>query len=210
MIENVVEGFAARKAQEPKPRVRGWVDEERAGVMRQGAGGDQFEALFLAHYPRIVSALRRTVGNSGRAEELASETFLKFYQQPLAPEADGNVPGWLYRTAMNLGIDSLRATTRRNRFERDAARDETRKPQAAEDGFDRTLRGERQQRVRAVLADLKPAHAQLLLLRASGHSYKDLASTLAVEPGSVGTLLVRASTAFEQRYVELFGRKEDL
>jgi RNA polymerase sigma-70 factor (ECF subfamily) len=64
--------------------------------------------------------------------------------------------------------------------------------------------------VRAVLADLKPAQARLLLLRASGHSYKDLASTLAVEPGSVGTLLVRASTAFEQRYVERFGREEDL
>lgn len=195
-------------AQEPKPRVRGSANGERAAVMRHGS--DDFETLFLAHYPSIVRVLRRTVGDSGRAEELASETFLKLYRQPLPPEADGNVPGWLYRTAMNLGIDALRAAARRNRFERDAARDETRKPQAAEDGFDRTLRGERQQRVRAVLADLKPAQARLLLLRASGHSYKDLASTLAVEPGSVGTLLVRASTAFEQRYVERFGREEDL
>jgi RNA polymerase sigma factor (sigma-70 family) len=208
LIENVVEGFATRNEQEPKPRAAKSVNDGRAAVMRHGF--DDFESLFLAHYSSIVSLLRRTVGDSGQAEELASETFLRFYHQTPAPRADGNAPGWLYRTAMNLGIDALRAAARRNRFERDAAREDTRKPKAAEDGFDRTLRCERQHRVRSVLADLKPAQAQLLLLRASGHSYKDLASTLSFEPGSIGTLLARASTEFEQRYLERFGREEDL
>jgi RNA polymerase sigma-70 factor (ECF subfamily) len=72
------------------------------------------------------------------------------------------------------------------------------------------LRSERQQRVRRILADLKPAQAQLLLLRASGHSYKELAAALDVEPGSVGTLLVRAEAAFEQSYREIYGNEEDV
>jgi len=50
----------------------------------------------------------------------------------------------------------------------------------------------------------------LLLLRASGHSYKELAACLGIEPGSVGTLLIRAEAAFEQRYLKLYGREEGL
>jgi RNA polymerase sigma-70 factor (ECF subfamily) len=60
------------------------------------------------------------------------------------------------------------------------------------------------------LAELKPAQAQLLILRASGHSYKELAGALGIEPGSVGTLLVRAEAAFEERFRETYGREEGL
>jgi DNA-directed RNA polymerase specialized sigma24 family protein len=47
-------------------------------------------------------------------------------------------------------------------------------------------------------------------MRASGNSYKELAAVLEIEAGSVGTLLVRAEVAFEQRYRELFGSEEDV
>ena len=202
MIENVVEGFAARiRAREPQVG--------KPGMTTQGSRREDFEELFLAYYSRIVGVLRRTVGDRGRAEELASEVFLKLYRQPLAEWPDGNVPGWLYRTAINAGIDALRATGRRNRLEQSAAMDQ-REPRIAENGLEQMLRSERQQRVHAVLADLKPAQAQLLLLRALGHSYKELAAALEVEPGSVGTLLSRAEAAFEHRYVEIYGREEDV
>ncbi len=57
---------------------------------------------------------------------------------------------------------------------------------------------------------MKPVHAQALLLRASGHSYKELADSLRVGLGAVGTLLIRAEAAFEQRYRDLFGEEEGL
>jgi RNA polymerase sigma-70 factor, ECF subfamily len=60
------------------------------------------------------------------------------------------------------------------------------------------------------LADLKPAQAQLLLLRASGHSYKELAAALEIEPVSVGTMLIRAEAAFEKLYREIYGAEEDV
>ena len=66
------------------------------------------------------------------------------------------------------------------------------------------------ERVRVVLASLKPVHAQALLLRASGHSYKELAETLQLERASVGTLLIRAEAEFEKRYRKLYGREEVL
>jgi RNA polymerase sigma-70 factor, ECF subfamily len=215
--ENVLEGFAARKhkvreaqtqALKPcGPNVRTPAVGE-SSVMPMGLNLEEFEALFVRHYPRIVGILRRIVGDQGRAEDLASEVFLKLYRGHLAQGPDSNVAGWLYRTSTNLGIDALRATARRNTFEQAAARESNDK--IAESGFDQMVRSERAQRVRTVLAEMKPVQAQLLLLRASGHSYKELSAALEMEPGSVGTLLVRAETAFEQRYRELFGSEEDV
>lgn len=198
MLHDVVQGFAA-----PTPKTH------ELNVTARGSTHEGFEDLFLAHYARIIGVLRRLLGDSGRAEDLANEVFLKLYRRPFPQDSDGNLPGWLYRTAMNLGIDALRSSARRNRYEQAAARAEIRN-QDAENAFDQALRAERQQRVRRVLAELKPAHAQLLLLRACGHSYRELADSLRVEPGSVGTLLNRAEAAFEQRYLELYGREEGL
>jgi RNA polymerase sigma-70 factor (ECF subfamily) len=217
LIENVVRGFTApesRNRREQAPDAPGSASRPRqapckvAELKPQAAVPASFDEIFLAHYSRIVGVLRRLVGDSGRAEELTSEAFLKLYRQPLPADPTANVPGWLYRTATNLGIDALRAQARRNKFEQDAART-TSRTHIAEDGFQRTLRSERQTRVRTVLADLKTVQAQLLLLRVSGHSYKELAAALHLEPGSVGTLLIRAESAFQQRYQELYG-KEDL
>jgi len=54
------------------------------------------------------------------------------------------------------------------------------------------LRAERAGNVREALAKLKPVQAQVLTLRACGLSYKELAGSLGVQPGSVGQLLARA------------------
>ena len=210
MIQDVAEGFVARGTDD-KSRAR----EARQGTRRSRAVKDrgcawaEFRRGFLGHYSRVVGILRRVVGDHGRAEELASEVFLKLYRQKLAVNGAGSVSGWLYRTATNLGIDALRAANRRTRLEQAAAK-EGRGARVAENAFDQMARAEKQQRVRGVLADLKPAQAQLLLLRASGHSYKELAAALEIEAGSVGTSLMRAEAAFEQRYRELYGREEDV
>lgn len=198
-----MEGFTERSAHAREPKVG------QPKVTTQGSSREEFEALFLAHYSRIVSVLRRMLGDRGQAEELASEVFLKLYRQRLALRPDGNVPGWLYRTATNAGIDALRAAARRNRLEQAAALD-GQPNRSTESSLDQILRAETQQRVRDVLADLKPAQAQLLLLRASGHSYKELAAALEIDPASVGTMLIRAEAAFEKLYREIYGVEEDV
>ncbi len=58
-------------------------------------------------------------------------------------------------------------------------------------------------RVREALARMKPAQAQLLILRHSGLSYQELAEALGVKASSIGTLLARAEAEFEKRYREL-------
>ena len=168
-----------------------------------------FEQVFLANYARVVRVLCRIVGDHARAEDLANEVFLKLYRQLMPTQAVDNVPGWLHRTATNLGIDALRASARRYHYEEAAAREQIQES-VAESALDHSLRLETQERVRAVLAALKPVQAQLLLLRASGHSYKELAEMLDLEIGTIGTRLIRAEAAFEERYIRLYGREEKL
>lgn len=164
------------------------------------------EELFLSTYPRLVAILRRMLGDPGRAEEIANEAFLKLYNAVLPPATKRNIPGWLYRTAMNLGIDDLRARARQQRWEQAASR--TAPTSSREDGLQLLLRTEKQQRVRAVLARLKPESSQILLLRTAGHSYREIAEHMDIPSTSVGTMLIRAEAAFEKSYLELFGEKD--
>ena len=166
-----------------------------------------FEELFLATYSRLVSILRRMLGDCGRAEELANEAFLKLHTTVLPAAAKKNLPGWLYRTAMNLGIDDLRSRSRHFRLAQQASHSPS-ASSSPDDGLQHVLRTERQKRVRAVLARLKPESAQLLLLRATGHSYREIAAHLEIPAASVGTTLIRAEAAFEKCYLELFGETD--
>ena len=67
------------------------------------------------------------------------------------------------------------------------------------------MREERRARVQEVLRDMKPRDAQLLLLRAEGLAYRELAETVGVQASSVGTLLARAEAEFERKFRARYG-----
>jgi RNA polymerase sigma factor (sigma-70 family) len=166
-----------------------------------------FRAVFLLHYSRIVGILVRLLGDHAQAEEIANDTFLRLYCQR-GLQTSGNVGGWIYRTATNLGIDSLRASTRRRRHEESAGR----LIERTTDGtpLDDLMRRERCQRVRAVLASIRPAQAQLLILRNSGLSYKELAEAVDVKMSGIGTMLNRAEEEFRKHYLAFSSHEEEL
>jgi RNA polymerase sigma-70 factor (ECF subfamily) len=181
-------------------------------IMGDGESGPDaaaFAALFLKHYPRVVGVLYRLSGDRGLAEELANDVFWKLHRQPWLAQSDGNIGGWLCRTATNLGIDHLRALARRRHHEEAAGRQQM-ESGVSPDPLAEVLRAERARRVRAVLAKLKPAHARILILRASGLSYKELANSLGVKLGTVGTMLVRAEEVFQKRFRRMYEHEEAL
>jgi RNA polymerase sigma-70 factor (ECF subfamily) len=164
-----------------------------------------FEELFAEHYPRLVRTLLRLTGNSGQAEELAADAFCKLYQN--RPANIPNPSGWLYRTAINLGFDALRANARRVRREEKAGREamETGHQESALTGL---LAEEQRARVRTVLAGLKPDYGQVLLMGSSGFTSKEMAAVLGIKIESLYVLAGRAKARFEKEYVRLYGRQQ--
>ena len=166
-----------------------------------------FRAIFQRHYTRIVEILVCLLGDRAYADDVANDTFWRLYRRPKL-QTDGNVGGWLYRTATNLGIDALRTSGRRRQYEEAAGRAARGNNQSGP--LDDLLRQERCRRVRQVLSLLKPAQSQLLILRSAGLSYKEIADTLEVKATSVGTMLSRAEQEFRNRYIALHPNQEEL
>ncbi len=166
-----------------------------------------FRAVFQQHYGRIVNILVRLLGDRAHADDVANDAFWRLYRQP-GLQSDGNLGGWLYRTATNLGIDVLRMANRRREHEKASVGSARENVEGGP--LDDLLRDERCQRVRQVLSLLKPVHAQLLILRSAGLSYKEISDALKVKATGVGTMLNRAEKEFRDRYVALHPNEEEI
>ena len=180
------------------------LNQAEAGTVENSRTAASVEALFREHYARIAGMLTRLTGDRAHAEEIASDVFHKLSRRPALLESRNDLTAWIYRVATNAGLDALRTNSRRRKRE-EAAGLEGIHLAAAPSALDALLAEERRVRVRAVLGALKPRDAELLLLRASGLAYRELATALGVEPGSVGTMLARAEAEFERRFRARYG-----
>lgn len=159
---------------------------------------DAFEALFLEHYETVYGVLFRLTGDRFQADDLTAETFWRLWERP--PARQENIPGWLYRVATNLGYNQLRAERRRKRYETGEATADDWMNSTSPDPVQATELKMERERVRAVLAALPLRDVQVLTLRHSGFSYKEIAAALDTPVNTVGTLLARAETKFEALY----------
>ncbi len=159
-----------------------------------------FEAIFREHYPRIVRVIRRVLQRDSEAEEVCADVFLRLYNKGPEVAAGGLVGGWLYRTATRASIDVLRANRRRGLEEDLDGNESVLVDGNAESPLADLLRQEHIAEIRGVLAKLKLDKAQLLLLRHSGLSYREIAEAMQLSFNSIGTKLARAEAEFSAIY----------
>ncbi len=162
---------------------------------------DGFDGFFQQHWERVYGVLLRLVGDPAEADDLTLEVFWKLYRRMRLPDwmLPENLEGWLYRVAVNLGYNALRSSSRRERYEQEAGQSLLSEKGASDPEILVEQELERA-RVRQVMASMKARSAQLLLLRHSGLAYAEIASTMKLNPTSIGTLLARAEHEFEQCY----------
>ncbi len=137
----------------------------------------EFETLFQEHWARVYRLLQRLVGDPAEAEDLALETFLRLYKQHPGQEDGFNPGGWLHRVATNLGLHSIRSWKRREHYETDGRKICPGKRRRLGAGRDPGT-GRRTAPGAPGACQMNEKQSQLLILRYSGLSYKEIASTL--------------------------------
>jgi RNA polymerase sigma-70 factor (ECF subfamily) len=158
-----------------------------------GSEQDSFERLFKAQYARVAGIANRVLADPQEAEDVAQEVFMDFHR--LHSASSPYAAPWLFRAAAHTALNRLRGRKRRERRELAQALDEgarTVDPQnQAEVNEDR-------RRVRRALARIPAKPATVLVLRSSGLSYSEIAESIGVGTGQIGTLLRRAEAALRK------------
>jgi RNA polymerase sigma factor (sigma-70 family) len=157
---------------------------------------DRVAKLFDAHFHRLYRYLDRLSGEPELAADLVQEAFLRLYRRGSLPDAPES---WLIAVAMNLfrNVKSMRI---RRRKLLTIARAEALLSDPPPLPGQAVVATDSRERVRAALDGIPERERQMLLLRAEGFSYRDIASALELNEASIGTLLARAKRAFREAY----------
>lgn len=148
--------------------------------------------LFELYHAPLVRMLWRRTGDRDRAEELAQETFARAVEAP-----PNNPRPWLFAVALNLVREDARRATRQGRRLQLLKAESTGSAPAPDEEFERR---ERQAAVREALSVLNDRDREALLLKAEGFSYDEIAATLGMARGAIGTTLARARKRLVQAY----------
>jgi RNA polymerase sigma-70 factor (ECF subfamily) len=149
-------------------------------------------ALFREYHASLVRMLTRRTGDADRAEEIAQEVFARAVVAP-----PRNPRPWLFAVALNLVREEGRRTVRQGRRLVLYKAEQPASAIAPDEALDRS---DRIEAVRAALATLNERDRDALLLKAEGFSYDDIAATLGLSRGAIGTTLSRA----RQRLIEAY------
>ncbi|MDX2021847.1 MAG: RNA polymerase sigma factor [Deltaproteobacteria bacterium] len=68
------------------------------------------DATYRHYFPMIREKCRRILGNAGDAQDVAQETFLRFWQRQDTLRVPEAAVAWIYKTATHLAIDKLRTS----------------------------------------------------------------------------------------------------
>lgn len=148
----------------------------------------EFEALFHEYQRAITAYLTNLLGDAGRGQELAQETFLRAYRSLARGVRVEHPRAWLYRIATNAANDHFRRA-RLVRWVPLLDRDDDpalRTPGPAQGVADRLA-------LQAALARLAPAYRVPLLLHLSeGLSTAEIGEVLGISRAAVKVRLFRA------------------
>jgi RNA polymerase sigma-70 factor (ECF subfamily) len=151
-----------------------------------------FEQLFREHSRMLYRTAYTLLKNSADSEDVLQTIFLRLLRGGLPPELKQNAKGYLYRIAVNLSLDIIRARKRQ-----ELARDNYPVEIAGTADSD-ALEGKHQQLAEA-LATLDPETVQILVLKYA-HSYTDaeIARVLGTSRGAIAMRLLRSRSRLKQ------------
>ena len=158
----------------------------------------EFDEAFSLHHRTVFRTARSIVRDSGLAEDVTQEVFLKLYHN-LDSIKDGEMlRPWLIRVAINHARNMIRGNARANRRDENYVKENVEtQVSSAEITYEQR---ETATEVQRALDKVKEPLRSCLILKQQGLSYREIAETLDLTETSIGTFIARARKEFVRFY----------
>ncbi len=172
---------------EPVKTIAAYTADPDVGL---AAGGDRraFERLYRMHVTRVFSLCARMVNDSGRAEELTQDVFVRAWEKLHLFRGESAFGTWLHRLTVNVVLNERKTEGRqRSRAEDDEEGDAIdhlpSRPHAPGDRMDLEM---------AINKLPKGARRVFILHDVEGYKHEEIAEMLGVTSGATKAQLHRA------------------
>ena len=157
-----------------------------------------FDEAFTLHHRTVFRTARSVVRDSGLAEDVTQEVFLRLYKNLDSIADEEMLRPWLIRVALNVARNTLRGNIRAN------TRDENYVKESVDKSFFSVESDYEEQtginEIYRALNKVKEPLRSCLVLKQQGLSYKEIAESLSLNETSIGTYVARARQEFARFY----------
>jgi RNA polymerase sigma-70 factor (ECF subfamily) len=154
--------------------------------------------LFTRYQSRIYNYAYGIAGNRDDAADIAQEAFARVFEALPRVTGELNFSAYVYRTAHNVAIDTVKG---RSRFEDPEVLDIQMEPSLRADPERVALVQEQQRQAWQAAFRLSDDHRAILTLRElHGLSYQEIAEIMDMPRNTVGVLLSRARLRFKEAF----------
>ncbi len=176
-------------------------------LVRRSQSGDPraFRELFDRYHRQVLAVAVGLTGNGDDAMDVVQETFVRAHKNLASFQGGSSFYTWIYRIAVNVGIDYRRRQSRRAEIvqpepvdENVADSDRTLDPPSA---FERRELGDR---ILRAIDELTPEHKAAIILREiEGLSYEDISQVMQCSKGTVMSRLHYARRKLQAKLRDL-------
>jgi RNA polymerase sigma-70 factor (ECF subfamily) len=161
---------------------------------------ERVHSLFEQLRIPVFRYVMRKTRDSGRAEEITQETFLRLFSHLKEERSIHNPKAWLFTVANNLAIDASRGDSHIQDLDETTWNKIEDRRLGDADPEKVTLQRERLERLRLVVLNLTPLQRDCLHLRAEGLRYREIAELMEISVSTVADAVRRATLRLSREF----------
>jgi RNA polymerase sigma-70 factor (ECF subfamily) len=162
---------------------------------------ERVQSLFEQLRVPVFRYLLRKTQDSGRAEDITQETFLRLFRHLREDRLLDNPKAWIFTVANNLAVDASRNESHIKDLDETTWKEiEESRSGLQADPEKLVLQRERLDRLHIAVLNLTPLQRECLHLRAEGLRYREIAGLLELSPSTVMDAVRRATLKLAREF----------